>query len=96
MQNEVLTVQNVKDLQSGAKHWLEHVLGQRLDEGQQVFIMVFKPGEEPDEAARRRGIVLANSLMAQVEKNLAEHGVTDEEFDATVDEAMEHVRRREP
>ena len=96
MQKELLTLQNVKDLQSGAKHWLEDVFGQRLDETQQVFIMVIKTGAEPGEATRRRALATAEILMAQVEKNLAERGVTDEAFDATVDEAMEHVRQREP
>jgi hypothetical protein len=96
MQHELLTVQNVKDLQNGAKRWLEDVLGQHLKESQQVFIMAFTPGVEPGEAARRRALASAESTMAQVEKNLTEKGVTGEEFDALVDEAMEQVRRREP
>src|SRR5207249_3964395 len=53
MEHELLTIQNVKDLQDGGKRWLENVLGQHLRENQQVFIMVFTPGVEPDEAARR-------------------------------------------
>ena len=53
MEHEFLTVQNVKDLQDGGKRWLENVLGQHLKESQQVFIMVFTPGIEPDEASRR-------------------------------------------
>jgi hypothetical protein len=95
MQHELVTVQNVRDLQEGGKRWLEEVLGQHIAENQQVFVMVFTPGIEPDEAMRRRALAAVEQTMATVEKNLAEQGVTDEAFDAAVDEAMEHVRQRE-
>jgi L-fucose isomerase-like protein len=96
MEHELLTVQNVKDLQDGGKRWLENVLGQHLRENQQVFIMVFTPGVEPNEAVRRGALASVQRTMTHVEKNLAAQGVTDEAFDAAVDEAMEDVRRREP
>jgi hypothetical protein len=35
-------------------------------------------------------------IQAQVQRHMQEHGITEEQFDAAVDEAMEHVRRREP
>jgi hypothetical protein len=95
MEHEPLTVQSVKDLQDTGKRWLEGILGQHLKENQQVFIMVFTPGIDPDEATRRQSLTRAKATMAQVEKNLAAHGVAGDEFDAAVDEAMEHVRRRE-
>jgi hypothetical protein len=93
--NELLTVQKVKDIQDSGKRWLEDMLGRHLKENQQVFIMVFTPGVEPDESTRRQALASVESTMGQVEKNLAHQGVTDEEFDAAVDEAMEDVRRRE-
>ena len=96
MEHEPLTIQSVKDLQDSGKRWLENVLGQHLKESQQVFIMVFTPGVEPDEATRRQALASVKQTMTQVEKNLAEGGVSDDEFDAAVDEAMEDVRRREP
>ena len=96
MEQELLTIRNVKDLQDSGKRWLEGVLGRQLQENQQVFIMVFTPGTEPDEAARRRALAAVEGTMAAVEKNLAEQGASGEDFDAAVDEAMEDVRRREP
>ena len=96
MEHEPLAIQNVKDLQDNGKRWLENVLGQHLKENQQVFIMVFTPGVEPDEALRRQALASVKQTMTHVESNLAEPGVTGEEFDAAVDEAMEDVRRREP
>jgi hypothetical protein len=54
MERSLVTVERVRDLQAGGKRWLEEVLGQQLQENQQVFIMVLSPGSEPDEAARRQ------------------------------------------
>ena len=95
MEKEPLTIQSVKNLQDSGKRWLENVLGQHLKENQQVFIMVFTPGVEPDEASRRQALATVKQTMAQVESNLAEEGVAGEDFDAAVGEAMEDVRRRD-
>lgn len=95
MEKEPLTIQSVKNLQDSGKRWLENVLGQHLKENQQVFIMVFTPGVEPDEASRRQALANVKQTMNQVESNLAIGGVTGDEFDAAVDEAMEDVRRRD-
>src|ERR1019366_2370628 len=96
MEKEPLTIQCVKDLQDSGKRWLENVLGQHLKENQQVFIMVFTPGVEPDEASRRQALANVKQTMTQVESNLAVEGATGAEFDAALDEAMEDVRRRDP
>ena len=96
MEHEPLTIQSVKDLQDNGKRWLENVLGQHLKENQQVFIMVFTPGVEPDEASRRQALARVKQTMNHVESNLAEQGATGDEFDAAVDETMADVRRREP
>ena len=93
---ESIAVKNVKDLQETGKHWLEGVLGQHLQENQQVFIMLFTPGVEPDEATRRKAIEGLQETWSQVDQHVRDHGISDAEFDAAVDEAMEHVRRREP
>ena len=95
MEKEPLTIQSVKNLQDSGKRWLENVLGQHLKENQQVFIMVFTPGVEPDEASRRQALANVKQTMTQVESNLADGGVAGDEFDAAVDEAMEDVRRRD-
>jgi hypothetical protein len=95
MEHELLTVQNVNDLQDSGKRWLEDVLGERLKENQQVFIMAFTPGAQPDEASRCEALASVKQTMSTVEKNLSAAGVSDEEFDTTVDEVMEDVRRRQ-
>ena len=92
MDHELLTVQNVKDLQDGGKRWLEDVLGQNLRENQQVFIMVFTPGVEPDEATRRQARAGLERTFQKTEQYADEHGITADEVDAAADEAMRHVR----
>jgi hypothetical protein len=57
--------------------------------------MVFTPGVQPDEPSRRQALANVKQTMSTVEKNLSVAGVSDEEFDAAVDEAMEDVRRRQ-
>lgn len=95
MEKELVAIQNVKDLQGTGKQWLEAVLGHHLRENQQVYIMVFTPGIEPDALAKRRGMSAVHGVWDHVDGNLRDQGATGEDFDAAVDDAMEHVRRRE-
>jgi hypothetical protein len=96
MEHDPIAVQSVKDIQDTGKRWLEGVLGQPLRDSQQVFIMAFTPGVIPTEAARRDARAGLEQTWARVEKHLNEQGIKAEEYDAAVDEAMRHVRRREP
>ena len=89
-------VHNVSDIQAGEKHWLENLLGQHLEDNQQVFIMVLKPGIMPDDEARRRAAISMERTFAQTDAHAREHGITREEVDAAVQEAMDHVRPRRP
>ncbi len=88
MEHELLTVQKVNDLQDNGKRWLENVFGEHLKENQQVFIMVFTPGVQTDEASRRQALASVKQTMSTVEKNLSAAGVSNQEFDAAVDEAI--------
>ena len=54
MEHELLTVQKVNGLQDGGKRWLESVLGEHLNESQQVFIMVFTVPKPESAALQRR------------------------------------------
>ena len=92
MEQEPVTVENVKDIQAGGRRWLEDVLGQHLQEHQQVFIMVLSPGRAPDEAARRQARAGLEATFRKTDAYAQEHGVTDEEIDSAVREAMDHVR----
>ena len=87
-------VHNVSDIQAGEKHWLEKLLGQHLEDGQQVFIMVLKPGVMPDDDARRRAAANMERTFAQTDAYARDGGITQDEADAAVQEAMDHVRPR--
>lgn len=87
-------VQSVKDIQATGKRWLEDLLGRKLLENQQVFIMVLSPGLEPDESARRQARAGLEATFQKTEAYAAEHGIADEEIDAAIREAREHVRSR--
>ncbi|HUY35117.1 MAG TPA: hypothetical protein VMV69_20375 [Pirellulales bacterium] len=84
----------VTELPDNDKRWLEGLLGQSLECGQQVAIVVIKPDVVPDEATRRRAAAAINQVIAKAERNANAQGVSDEEIDAAIEEAMRHVRPR--
>jgi hypothetical protein len=94
MERSLVTVESVRDLQAGGKRWLEDVLGQQLQENQQVFIMVLSPGTEPDEAARRQARAGLEATFQKTEAYAREHGIGDGEIDAAIEEAMRHARSK--
>jgi hypothetical protein len=96
MDREAVAVKSVKDIQPNEKRWLEGVLGQTIREDQQILIMVITPGEMPTESARREALSGLERTWDRVQEHMREQGIGAAEFDAAVDEAMEHVRRREP
>lgn len=96
MEREPVAVQSVKDIQASGKRWLEDVLGRHLENNQQVFIMVFTPGVVPSDERRREALAGLEKTWERVEKHMKDRGNTADEFDAAVDEAMEHVRPWQP
>ena len=94
MEQSLIAVESVGNLQAGNKRWLEDVLGQQLQENQQVFIMVLSPGSEPDEAARRKARAGLEATFQKTETYAREHGIEGGEIDAAIEEAMRHVRSR--
>jgi hypothetical protein len=87
---------HVRDIQTGDKLCLENTLGQSLRDDQQVFIMVFTPNIVPEDTIRRKAVESVASILDQAEENAAARGVSGTDADATVDEAMQQVRRRGP
>jgi len=76
---------------------IEEIVGQELPDDEKVFI-VFSTVDvvEPDEQTRREAMQRMNETIVTAQKNAEEQGVTAEEADAAVDEAMREVRRRKP
>ncbi|HKI31238.1 MAG TPA: hypothetical protein VKA46_05185 [Gemmataceae bacterium] len=92
MEHELVTVENVRDIQAGGRRWLEDVLGQHLQEHQQVFIMVLSPGRAPDEEARRQARTALEATFRKTDAYAREHGITDAEIDAAIQDATDHLR----
>lgn len=92
MELQPAAVTSVPNPGDDGRRWLEGALGQPLQEGQQVFIMVLSPGHEPDEEARHRARAALEQTFRRAEAHAEEHGVSDAEIDAALREAMERVR----
>ena len=91
---ESVTLSNVRDLPGEEKRSLETLLKQPLEEGQRVFIMTFRPGVVPDEATRTKAHAALLQTLDEAHGHARAQGVTPEEADAAVDEAMRQVRPR--
>ena len=85
---------NVDEIPEASRRSLENLLGRELQEHQRVFIMVLDPAAAPNEAARRSAAVGLRDIIAQAGRHADANGMSEDEVDAAVTEAMEHVRRR--
>ena len=89
-----VAVRKVNQLPSEEKRSLETLIGRRLEDNQEVFIMAFTPGVATSDQARQEALGGLGQTWEKVEQHRQRHGITDEEFDAAADEAVEHTRRR--
>ena len=92
MEQSLIAVQSVRNLQAGGKRLLEDILGQQLQENQQIFIMVLSPGTEPDETSRHQTRAGLEAAFQKTETYACEHDIDDGEIDAAIREAMSHIR----
>jgi hypothetical protein len=84
----------VNDIPEPDRRSLENLLGHPLEADQQVFVMVFSAGQLPDEATRRAATARIRQTLAEVDRYRATNGVTDQEVDAAIDEAMHQIHQR--
>ena len=84
----------VNDIPDAARRALEDLLGHHLEANQKVCVMVLPQTEEPDAEARAQAVERIRRRLSEIDKDMEARGVTTEEFNAAVDEAMEHVRPR--
>lgn len=85
-------VRSVREIEAAERQVYETVLGRRLHKNQQVIIRVLTPGVVPLEEARRKALGRADAIAQQGRANAAAQGVTDDDLDAAIDEAITHVR----
>ncbi len=85
--------QRAGDLQASVKTWLEGLLGRSLAPDEEVTVMAFPSHAAPelkDDAAVER----MTATLDEAARNMKD--VPSEEFDAAVNEAMQHIRKRIP
>jgi hypothetical protein len=86
MQNGAL--RKVTELSPDTKHAMEGIIGRSLREDEAVSINVYHPapsGEARKEASRR--------LLKRIDQTAEKvRGIPEEEIDAAIDEAADHIR----
>ena len=86
-------VRDVNSIESDERRIYESVLGHTLRENQRVIIRVVDVDQEPDEASRRAALSRAVEIARQGRAAVEAQGITAEEADAAIDEAIREVRR---
>ena len=95
MKHAPLTVENVRNLQANRKELLEEMLGRELTENQQIFIMAFTPGRAPGPKDREDSLASLKETWKKVDEHMKENGITPDEFEWAVDEAVKQVREQQ-
>jgi len=88
-------IRSVKDIEAAQRQSLEEVIGHELHDNQQIVIRVVTPGVVPDQDARAQAISDLRALSEQGSRHRESLGLSEREVDEALDEAMNHVRRRE-
>ena len=83
---------DVADLSDEQRRVLESVIGQPLANDQVVHWEVTTLARRPTAADKARALAGLEATFAEVRRHLDEKGVSQAEWDAAVDEAVQHVR----
>ena len=89
-------IRNVKNINADERRFLESTLGKQLEANQQVIIRVIDVGIEPDRQTREGELSGAAEIGRRGRENAAAQGVTEEEVDAAIDDAISHARQAKP
>lgn len=83
---------NVRDIDAGQRRWIEAVVGGPIQDHQQVMIQVIDAGIEPRRELRTSALAEASDIARRGRENAAARGVTEDEVDAAIDEAVDRWR----
>jgi hypothetical protein len=84
---------NAGEIPAGDKQSLENILGQPISSGERVYIISFD-ASEPTEQQREQSAQQIESVLDSAKLHASKNGVTSNDIDSAVDEAMEHIRPR--
>jgi hypothetical protein len=91
---ETILSRSVGEISAAQRQSLENLLGHPLQQNQRVFIMVLDPTNVPSCDQRGEAARGLREIISLAERHANEHGISEAEVDAAVDETMDHVRRR--
>jgi hypothetical protein len=88
-----IAIHKASELPSDARRAVELVLGRVLESDEEVSIMAFSPHAAPSGEARQ---ALARQLEDRITRTAdSVRDVPDEEQEAAINEALNHVRRKQ-
>jgi hypothetical protein len=85
-------IRNVRDLEASNRRSLESLLGQPLREDEQVIIRVIGVGKEPDADTTRTALQRVREISDDAARHRDSLGVSSEEADRMIDEAIKDLR----
>jgi len=91
---DTTTTKNVMDIPASDRQVLEHLLGIPLEPQQRVMIFTYTPGQLPLDETREVARRQIEQMIAINQQLAINAGITAEEADAAIDEAMSIVRPR--
>ena len=84
---------DVKSLETDERRLYESVVGHALSENQRVIIRVVDMEAEPDQPTRQAAMSRAVEIAREGREAASAQGITEEEANAAIEEAIRDVRR---
>jgi len=89
---ENVSITWARELPPSARTVIEHLLGRNLSDDEEVSVMALDPHPAPSGQARRASAERLRAALDRLRDKA--QPASQEEFEAAVDEAMNHVRPR--
>jgi hypothetical protein len=86
-----VAVRRFRDLDESARQWVARLFGRDLGEDEEITISVFPPHRGPAAAVRQQAAARLDRVLDKAAENM--EAVSDQEFEAAVDEALQQVRQ---
>jgi hypothetical protein len=83
----------VSDITPKQRHAIEELVGGNLSPDQRVFVLAYRPGAEPTEAAKSVARNRIEELLTQANENAKQHKVTPDEIEAAIAEAIQSTHK---
>ena len=86
-------IRNVRDLEAANRRSLESLLGQSLQDDEQILIRVIGTGTEPDAVTKQAALSRAREISERADRHREATGVSVNDADRVIDEVIDDIRR---